>query len=113
MSTTLEFKPSFLWVILVIILKKRLFALGFLSLNASPMVHKKFFIDSAMPNLVEMYFLSIFMDNMLMVLDFLVKTLLISFHVLLRSPSQKAILRVKYSRHSSPFSLLASLRTSL
>ena len=70
------------------------------------MVQKKSFIDSATPALVEMCFPSTFMDEMLVVLDFLFKRLLMVFHVFLRSPSQEAILLVKYSRLSSPFSLL-------
>ena len=40
------------------------------------MVQKKSFIDSATPALVEMCFPSTFMDEMLVALDFLLKTLL-------------------------------------
>ena len=49
------------------------------------MVQKKLFINSAMPALEEMCFPSILMDEMLVVLDFLFKTLLMVFHVFLRS----------------------------
>ena len=56
------------------------------------MVQKKLFIDSAMSALVEMCFPSTFMDEMLVGLDFLFKTLLMVFHVFLRSPSQEAIM---------------------
>ena len=56
------------------------------------MVQKKLLIDSAISALVEIRFPSIFSEAMLVVLDFLFKTLLMVFHVLLRSPSQEAIL---------------------
>ena len=49
------------------------------------MVQKKSFIDSATPALVETHFPSTFMDEMLMVLNFLFKTLLMVFNVFLRS----------------------------
>ena len=88
----MEIKHSFLWINIVIILKKRVFALGIFPLSVSPMVQKKLFIDSAMPALVEMCFPSTFMNEMLVGLDFLFKTLLMVFHVFLRSPSQEAIL---------------------
>ena len=78
-----------------------------MSLIVSPMVQKKLLIDSAISAFVEIFFPSIFSDEMLVVLDFLFKTLLIVFHVLLRSPSQEAILLVKYSRLSFSFSSLA------
>ena len=78
-----------------------------MSLSVSPMVQKKLLIDSAISALVEIFFPSIFSDETLVVLDFLFKTLLIVFHVLLRSPSQEAILLVKYLRLSFSFSLLA------
>ena len=78
-----------------------------MSLSVSPMVQKKLLIDSAISASVEIFFPSIFSDEMLVVLDFLFKTLLIVFHVLLRSHSQEAILLVKYSRLSFSFSLLA------
>ena len=68
------------------------------------MVQKKLFIDSAISALVKICFPSIFNEEMLVVLDFLFKTSLIVFHVLLRSPSQEAILFLKYSRLS--FSLV-------
>ena len=38
--------------------------LGICSLSVSPMVQKKLFMDSAMPALVEMCFLSIIIDEM-------------------------------------------------
>ena len=87
----MEFKFGFPWIYIIIILKKRVFALGILSLSVSPMVQKKLFIDSAMSAMVDICFPSMFMDKMLVVLDFLFKTLLMVFQVSLRSPSQEAI----------------------
>ena len=71
------------------------------------MVQKTLLIYSAISALVEICFSSIFSEEMLVVLDFLFKTLLIVFHVLLRSPSEEAILLVKYSHLSFSLSLLA------
>ena len=45
------------------------------------MAQKKSFRDSAMPVLEEMCFPSMLIDEMLVVLDFLFKTLLMVFHV--------------------------------
>ena len=71
------------------------------------MAQKKLLIDSAISALVEIFCPSILSEEMLVVLDFLFKTLLMVFHVLLRSPSQEATLLVKYSRLSFSFCLLA------
>ena len=72
-------------------------------LSVSPLV-QKLLIDSALSALVEICFTSIFSQEMLVVLDFLFKTLLKVFHVLLRSPSQEAIWSVRHLRLSSSFS---------
>ena len=53
------------------------FAFGIMSVSVSPIVHRKLFIDSAMSVLVEMCFRSMFMNELLVRLDSLFKTLLI------------------------------------
>ena len=93
----MKLKPSFFWIDLESFSRIGFLAEGILSLSFSPMVQKKLLIDSAKSALVEICFPSIFNEEMLVVLDFLFKTLLIVFHVLWRSPSQVAILSVKYS----------------
>ena len=60
--------------------------------------------------LVKMCFPSMFRDKMVVVLEIVFKTLLIVFQVFLRSPSQEAILCVKYSHFSCQFNSLTWLR---
>ena len=101
----MEIKHRFLWIYLVIILKKRVICSGHcftkcLSYRTKEIIHRFSYASTGR---------DVFpcpSDEMLVVLDLLFKTLLMVFHVFLRSPSQEAILLVKYSRLSPPFSLL-------